>query len=357
MNCITRMFRTVSNSKNIPISHICRVKQFSTSHMTRISSSQIKQNSAVDNTIPTVDKTIPVVNNRYQGFLRTCILDWSGTTADKYVIAPAIVFYNVFKKHGVPISMEEARLPMGLRKDLHIEQILEIPDVKERWTRIKGHEPTSSDVDTLFEDFLPMQLECLPQYSGLLDETLQVVDKLRTDYGLSLGLTTGFTRAMVDVLLEQTKRQGLTLDVTVAGDEVTNGARPKPFMVYRNLDLLNAWPIQSVVKVDDTVGGVGEGLNAGCWSVGIARYSNYMNINTYEEEEELGGEEVYRRLQHSRHTLCKAGPHYVIDTLEQLPAVIKSINFRLANGLQPGDNYNVVTFYGNEFKDYKYMDH
>ena len=68
------------------------------------------------------------------------------------------MFYNVFKKHGVPISMEEARLPMGLRKDLHIEQILEIPDVKERWTRIKGHEPTSSDVDTLFEDFFTIVL-------------------------------------------------------------------------------------------------------------------------------------------------------------------------------------------------------
>jgi len=50
-----------------------------------------------------------------------------------HVIAPAVVFYEVFKKHGVPITMKEARLPMGLRKDLHIAKILEIPEVKERW--------------------------------------------------------------------------------------------------------------------------------------------------------------------------------------------------------------------------------
>ena len=57
----------------------------------------------------------------YKGTLKAAILDWSGTTADKYVLAPAVVFYDVFQKHKVPISMEEARAPMGLRKDLHIK--------------------------------------------------------------------------------------------------------------------------------------------------------------------------------------------------------------------------------------------
>jgi len=63
----------------------------------------------------------------YSGKLKAAILDWSGTTADKYVIAPAVVFQEVFEKQGVPISMKEARFPMGLRKDLHIKAITEIP--------------------------------------------------------------------------------------------------------------------------------------------------------------------------------------------------------------------------------------
>lgn len=37
--------------------------------------------------------------------------------------------------------------------------------------------------------------------------------------------------------------------MNVAGDEVVHGARPKPFMVYRNLDLLDVPDIYSVVKV------------------------------------------------------------------------------------------------------------
>ena len=272
---------------------------------------------------------------RYRGPLQAAILDWSGTTADKYVIAPAIVFYDVFKKHGVPITMDEARLPMGLRKDLHIAQILEIPEVRDRWTEIKGNEPTQEDVDVLFEDFVPMQLECLPKYSGLLPNVAETVDTLRNDYNLRIGLSTGFTREMVDVLLEHTIPEGFEPDVTVAGDEVEQGARPKPFMVYRNLDLLDAWPIESVVKVDDTVGGVGEGLNAGCWAVGIARYSNYMGINTYEEEDELSESEINERLVHSREMLLNAGAHYVIDTLEDLPTVVEIINQNLADGVRP----------------------
>jgi len=63
------------------------------------------------------------VIRRYRGPLQTCILDWSGTTADKYVLAPALAFRQVFEKAGVPITMKEARLPMGLRKDLHIRAI------------------------------------------------------------------------------------------------------------------------------------------------------------------------------------------------------------------------------------------
>lgn len=64
---------------------------------------------------------------------------------------------------------------------------------------------------------------------------------------------------MVDVLEKAAKEQGMIFDASVAGDEVVEGARPRPFMVYRNLDLMDAWPIQAVIKVDDTISGVGKG--------------------------------------------------------------------------------------------------
>ncbi len=100
-----------------------------------------------------------VYTRRYRGPVQALILDWSGTTADAYVIAPAVVFFEVFKKHGVEISMIEARGPMGLRKDLHIKALCELPEIRERWNAVHGKYPDQGDVDAMFADFVPMQLD------------------------------------------------------------------------------------------------------------------------------------------------------------------------------------------------------
>jgi len=275
-----------------------------------------------------------VYSRSYRGKVKAVILDWSGTTADAYVLAPAVVFVEVFKKHGVEISMPEARGPMGLRKDLHIKALTEVPEIRERWKAVHGQYPGQEEVDAMFADFVPMQLACLREYTKLLPGVTDTVQKLQA-LGIKVGSSTGFTRAMVDILEEDARKQGYVPDASVAGDEVIHGARPKPFMVYRNLDLLDVHPIQSVIKVDDTVSGVGEALEAGCWGVGIARYSNYMNIDSFEHERSLSDGEIARRLAYTRDLLRKTGAHYVIDTLDELPAVIEAVNERLARGEKP----------------------
>ena len=275
-----------------------------------------------------------VYTRGYRGKVKGMVLDWSGTTADEYVLAPAVVFVDVFKKFKVEISMAEARGPMGLRKDLHILELTKVPEIRERWKGVYGKYPDQGDVDRMFADFVPMQLDCLRQYTTLLPGVAEVTQKFQQD-GIKIGSSTGFVRSMVDILEADAKQQGYTPDASVAGDEVVNGARPKPFMVYRNLDLMNVHPIQSVVKVDDTVSGVGEALEAGCWGVGIARYSNYMDINSLDEAKSLSAEEMQRRLELTRDILRKAGAHYVIDDFDELPAVIEDINTRLSRAERP----------------------
>ncbi len=270
----------------------------------------------------------------YRGGVKALVLDWSGTLADAYVIAPAVVFVEVFEKQGVTISMEEARGPMGLRKDLHIKKLTEDPVIAARWESVKGRAPDQSDVDAMFADFVPMQLDCLRKYTTLLPGVKDVCLDLQKQ-GLKIGVSTGFVRSMVDVLLEDSIKQGLTPDATVAGDEVVNGARPDPHMVFKNLDLMNISDIKSVVKCDDTVSGIGEAMNAGCWGVGLVRYSNYMNINTLDEEATLSAAEIERRMAKTRSILQQAGAHYVIDSLVEIPAVIADINARLARGEKP----------------------
>ncbi len=275
-----------------------------------------------------------VFNRSYRGTVKALILDWSGTTADAYVVAPAVVFVEVFKKKNVEISMFEARGPMGLRKDLHIKALTEVPEIRERWKGVHGKYPDQSDVDSMFADFVPMQLECLRNYTDLLPGVAEVIQRLQSQ-GIKIGSTTGFIRAMVDILEEEAAKQGYTPDASVAGDEVIHGARPGPFMVYKNLDILGIQPIQSVIKIDDTVSGIGEAQNAGCWGVGVVRYSNYMDVDTPEIGAQMSDEEINRRMGITRDILEKAGAHYVIDSLADIEPVIADVNARLARGERP----------------------
>ena len=275
-----------------------------------------------------------VYSRVYRGKVQALILDWSGTTADAYVLAPAVVFVEVFKKAGVEISMTEARGPMGLRKDLHIKLLTEDPEIRDRWKAIHGKIPDQGDVDRMFEDFVPMQLDCLRKYTTLLPGVAEMTQAIQKQ-GIKIGSTTGFIRVMVDILEEDAKSQGYSPDASVAGDDVINGARPKPFMVYRNLDMLDVHPIQSVIKVDDTLSGIGEALEAGCWGVGIARYSNYMNINSLEEAENMDPGDFQLRLEKTRQILRSSGAHYVIDEPLELLDVVADVNARLARGERP----------------------
>jgi len=262
------------------------------------------------------------------------VLDLSGTTCDAHVIAPAYAFAAAFHKEGVDVSMSESRAPMGLRKDIHILKMLEIPSVIEKWKKKFGRAPTKEDGARLYEIFKPLQLECLHKYSELIPGTNETISFARK-IGMKVGLTTGFNREMVDVLLAGTKPQGFVPDCSVAGDDVLMGFRPAPYMVWRNMELMGIYDRRTVVKVDDTNSGVGEGLNAGTWSIGVCRYSNYTDIDTIKQWKEMDKNEFEKRVEKSRNTLLKSGAHYVVDSIKELPEALEDINRRLARGEEP----------------------
>jgi len=52
----------------------------------------------------------------YVGRIKACVFDWSGTVVDCGVFGPTVTFMEVFKNEGVPITIDEARAPMGTHK-------------------------------------------------------------------------------------------------------------------------------------------------------------------------------------------------------------------------------------------------
>jgi phosphonoacetaldehyde hydrolase len=273
-----------------------------------------------------------IYKRSYCGPIEAVLLDWAGTTMDFGCMAPAVVFVEVFKRKDVPITIEEARAPMGAHKRVHIQRITELESVRRRWQDAHGRLPNDDDVSAMFAEFVPLQLECLSTYSALIPGTLEVVGKLRAR-GIKIGSTTGYLTDMMKINLADGKRQGYQPDATVCASDVPAG-RPHPYMCLQNVIKLGASAVQACVKVDDTIPGVEEGLNAGMWTVGLAVSGNEVGMmleqwNALPEAEKR----VKRERAHTRMRQC--GAHYVVDTIADLMPCIDDIQARIRRGEAP----------------------
>ena len=268
----------------------------------------------------------------YRGPIRCLILDWAGTTIDFGCMAPAVVFRKVFERAGVPISLEEARLPMGAHKKIHIGLICEIPSVRNRWADKRGKDPTNEDINQMFEDFVPMQEGCLSEYSQLIPGTIEVVSECRKR-GYKIGSTSGYLPSMLAINLADAKKQGYVPDATFGANDVKRG-RPFPHMVMQNILELDISPVQSVVKVDDTLTGIEEGLNAGCWAIGLAISGNEVGVQL-EEWENLSEDLKQKHRDRIYPKMYQRGAHYVVDTIADLMPCLDDIELRLKRSEKP----------------------
>ena len=266
----------------------------------------------------------------------TCIFDLGGTVCDKYVLAPVYAFKMVFENFGMTPSFEQIRKPMGKRKDIHIQEIFNERDICKQWVTVHNRVHTKEDHENIYKEFVPIQNDILKTFSKPFPGTKNTFQYLH-DKHIFIGCTTGYTRSMMNIVLHQCQKQDIFFDVTVGGDEVKNGCRPSPDMIFRNLDVLQIENENNVVKIDDTEEGIKEGLNAGCWTVGVSRYGNYMNINSFHEEKSLSLSEIEQKNKNSAHILKQAGAHFVIDSIKELPRTIYYIEKLMKHGLRPND--------------------
>ncbi len=265
----------------------------------------------------------------YQGPIEAVLLDWAGTTMDHGCMAPAVVFVEVFNKAGVPITIDEARAPMGAAKRDHIRRITELEPVRARWTEQYGRAATDDDVGKMFADFVPMQLDCLSEYSGLIDGTVEVVDACRKR-GMKIGSTSGYLKEMMAINLADAEKQGYRPDATCCAGDVPKG-RPYPYMCLANVIELGVSTVEACVKIDDTCPGIEEGLNAAMWCVGLACSGNEIGL-PLAEMQALDRSDFERRRAAAYRRMYQTGAHYVVDSIADVLPVLDAIQGRIDRG-------------------------
>ena len=97
---------------------------------------------------------------------------------------------------------------------------------------------------------------------------------------------------------------------------------------------LRVYPFEACVKVDDTLPGIEEGLNAGMWTIGLKKTGNEIGLN----EDEIAGlsPEIYQeKISRAYARMRQVGAHYVVDAISDVPDVLIDISTRLAAGERP----------------------
>lgn len=253
---------------------------------------------------------------------KAVVFDWAGTMIDFGSFAPMGVFVEAFRQFDIEATIAEARAPMGAPKRDHIKSMITAPRLSAEWARVHGAAPTESDIDRIYEVFVPMNEKVVADYAGLVPGAGAAVEALRAK-GLKIGSTTGYTRSIMENVFPVAAAQGYAPDCCVCSDDLPEG-RPGPLQMYQCFIDLRVWPASAVVKVDDTEPGIAEGLNAGCLTVGVALSGNHVG-RTPQELAAMDPAEVAGLRDAAVAKLRAAGAHHVIDTVADLPALLEGL--------------------------------
>jgi phosphonoacetaldehyde hydrolase len=264
--------------------------------------------------------------------IRAVIFDWSGTIIDHGCVAPAVAFVELFRRWEIDVTVAEARGPMGTYKRDHIRSLLALPAVERQWQALHGRPGTEADVDAMYEQFVPIQMNVIEKYSTLIPGVVEAAEALRAR-GIKLGSSTGYFEGAANASVVAAGAQGLHLDAMVCATDVPAG-RPAPWMVFRNLEEIGVYPPSAVVKVGDTPVDIEEGLNAGAWSIGVSRTGNEIGL-TEAELAALAPEDRRARVAAAAKRLRDAGAHAIIESVTDLAPAIEAIEERVARGECP----------------------
>ena len=265
--------------------------------------------------------------------IQAVVFDWAGTIVDFGSLAPMGAFVRLFANHGVTTSIAQARVPMGLPKLAHIQAMGAMPEIATQWQAAKGHAFNSADAQALLQEFEPMSAASAMEHSDFIPGFLDTYALLQAR-GIGVATTTGYTRKIMTPLIAKAAAAGFAPARVICCDDVAQ-SRPSPLGMQECMQTLGLTDkSSSVVKVDDTVPGLQEGLNAGCWTVGVAASGNALGwswdqwVQASEDEREHALPDAYR-------TLRDAGAHEVIDSVADLPKALAAIEARIARGEQP----------------------
>ncbi|WP_443770258.1 phosphonoacetaldehyde hydrolase [Anaerostipes sp.] len=170
---------------------------------------------------------------------------------------------------------------------------------------------------TIYEKML---LGVLDQFAEVKPKVIETMEFLRK-HGIKIGSTTGYTDKMMAIVTKKAKENGYEPDTWFSPDAVHQKGRPYPYMIFKNMEVLEVTSVEHVIKVGDTISDIKEGKNAGVLSVAVLEGSSEMGLSQ-EEYEALSEEEKQDLCEKTKQNFLKAGADYVIRDMSDLLGIV-----------------------------------
>ena len=223
------------------------------------------------------------------------VFDIAGTTVkDNGEIA--LAFQSALNEYGYHVPVNKINPLMGYKKTEAIKRMLtEYESQKDKITE--------EYINKIHQRFLELMIH---HYSTTAEITplphVEEVFTLLKDKQIKIGLDTGFSKEITDIIIERLGwLKDKKVDVVISSNEVKAG-RPFPYMIEEMMKRSNVKDAQKVIKVGDTEVDVFEGKNAGClYSIGIT-------TGAFTREE-----------------LAVYEPSFIIDDLKDLLSIVDNI--------------------------------
>ncbi|MBE7558886.1 phosphonoacetaldehyde hydrolase [bacterium] len=264
--------------------------------------------------------------------IRAVVLDWLGTTVDFGASAPGAALAEVFKAEGVPLSAGETRNVPGRSVREQLWALVGNPSIAERWRRAHSRDCSEADVARMADAHSAALAACIPNHAEPIPGVIDVVRALRVQ-GIKIGSTADFDASVAEKLVAAAETRGYRPDCIVTLSDVPEG-RPAPWMCFECARRLNVYPTFVMIKADDTLEGIEEGLHAGMWSVGVAATGRDLGLSP-REAIGMARADFDRRLKDTRARMRAVGAHFVIDSLAEFLPCLEAIQQRLALGQKP----------------------
>jgi phosphonatase-like hydrolase len=218
--------------------------------------------------------------------IRLVVFDLAGTTVvDRDAVALCI--QEALNRAGLALDLPPIIPVMGLPKPEAL-RLLIVQD---------GRPDLIPSLNAIHSDFVARMSRFYREDPSIraVEGVPELFERLHAA-GIKVAVNTGFSRDIVDVLLDRLGwvRDGL-IDASATSDEVPRG-RPHPDMIVRIMEQVGVEYPAEVAKVGDTPADLGEGTDAGCGLViGVTwgthtreQLAAYPHTHLVDAVEELG---------------------------------------------------------------------